>query len=76
MACKTCGYRGYIFEDKFYKDEEVKEASPCPKCNDVKAFSEYCRKIYGNKPYKNAKKRMKELGCEDGDVINLNEVKR
>jgi len=39
MACSNCEYRGYIVEPMLVSDKEENIVKPCPKCNDVPAYS-------------------------------------
>jgi len=43
MACNRCSYRGYIIRHIMLDATTHKEVMPCPKCNDVSAYSAYVK---------------------------------
>ena len=48
MGCKYCNFKGYIIFDVLNLANKTgnKEVCICPKCKDIKAFSDYIKSEY------------------------------
>ena len=46
MACEYCDFKGYVTTISFINAKENTSISVCPKCNDVKAYSNYVKELY------------------------------
>ena len=55
MACNKCSYRGYIIRHIMLDATTHKEVMPCPKCNDVSAYSDYVKRVNGGEDNRGVK---------------------
>ena len=46
MACAFCEYKGYITASFFANNNTHMSTRVCPKCNDLKAYSDYVHRKY------------------------------
>lgn len=70
MACKKCDYKGYIIDGAIRDDDIKGVARVCPHCNDLKAYSDYIKGLYGS-PLREVKPVKAEILCTVDNIIKV-----
>ena len=50
MACEFCEQKGYITISQLGHNKEYIQVKVCPKCEDLKAYSDYIKQKYSRSP--------------------------
>ena len=69
MSCEYCEHKGYITDQTAVSNDFKASVRMCPKCNDIKAYSDYIKARYSI--VKEIKDAEKEKEVEKGKVLDF-----